>query len=256
MQQQNTRKRTKDTPRDSTKIKPKFQEQRQEEVKLNPLRPLNAKQKYYMELLETKSVVIATGLPGTSKSFLPTAMAADKFKVGEISKIMVTRPAISTSKSLGFFSGSVSEKLATWLMPVIQILKSRLGVAMYDIALARGDIEFVPLEVVKGLSINDAWLLCEESSDLTKEEVIKLITRMGKNSTLVLAGDVRQSELRGESGLSWLVDFVKRRNLSENFGFVDFNETGDIVRSDAVKQFIIALMKDEQDANRNNKNKQ
>lgn len=245
MQQGGTRKRGKAEPRDSTKIKPKFQEQRVQEVQQNPLRPLNGKQRYYMELLNTKPVVIATGYAGTAKSYIPTVMAADKFKLGEINKILITRPAVSTSKSVGFFKGDNTEKMSIWLMPVVQILKERLGQAAYEIAVGRQDIEFVPLEVVKGLSVNNAWLICEESSDLTKEEVIKLVTRMGKNSKLVLAGDIRQSELKGQSGLSWLVDFVKRHDISENFGFVDFNETGDIVRSEAVKKFIIALVKDE-----------
>jgi phosphate starvation-inducible PhoH-like protein len=87
--------------------------------------------------------------------------------------------------------------------------------------------------------------LCEESSDLTKEEVIKLVTRMGKNSKLVLSGDIRQSELKGDSGLNWVSKFVLRHNLSANFGFIDFNDVNDIVRSDAVRQFIVALVRDE-----------
>lgn len=247
MQQSSTRKRSKSEPRDPAKIKPKFQEKRLEEVKQNPLRPLNGKQKYYMELLESKSVVISLGYPGTSKTFLPTAMAADKFKLGQLKKIIFTRPAISSSKSQGYYAGSVLEKMEVWLGPVISILKERLGGGAYEIALSKSDITFIPLETIKGMSINDSWLIVEESSDLTKDEVIKIITRMGKNSTLVLAGDIRQSELKGESGLAWLANFVKRHDLSENFGFVDFNDVSDIVRSDAVKKFITALVKDEKE---------
>ena len=128
---------------------------------------------------------------------------------------------------------------------VIPIFKERLGSAGLEIALACGDIEFVPLEVIKGMSINNAWVLAEESSDLTKDEVIKLITRMGKNSKLVLSGDIRQAELKGDLGLAWVADFVKRHRLEENFGFIDFNDVNDIVRSDAVRQFIVALVRDE-----------
>jgi phosphate starvation-inducible PhoH-like protein len=95
------------------------------------------------------------------------------------------------------------------------------------------------------MSISNAWLLCEESSDLSKDEVIKIVTRMGKNSKLILSGDIRQSELKGESGLSWISNFVQRHNLSQHFGFIDFNDVNDIVRSDAVKQFIVALTRDE-----------
>ena len=88
-------------------------------------------------------------------------------------------------------------------------------------------------------------IIVEEASDLTKEEVIKLVTRLGKNARMTFAGDLRQAELKGDSGLHWLVKFVERHNLSANFGFVDFNDVNDIVRSDAVKQFITCLLRDE-----------
>ena len=226
-------------------VKDKFLKQRQEDVESKPLVPMNKKQQRYIELLNEKPVVIATGYAGTSKTYIPTVLAADLYKLNQIQKIYITRPAVSTSKSIGFFKGTAEEKLAVWLNSVIPIFKERLGSAMFELALESKDIEFIPLEVIKGMSINNAWVLCEESSDLTKDEVIKLITRMGKNSKLVLSGDVRQSELKGESGLSWISKFVQRHNLSQNFGFIDFDDVNDIVRSDAVKQFIVALTRDE-----------
>lgn len=226
-------------------VKEKFLEQREEAVKSKPLIPMNKKQQQYIELLNEKPIVIATGYAGTSKTYIPTVMAADLYKLNQIQKILITRPAVSTSKSVGFFKGSVDEKMAVWLNSVTPIFKDRLGNAMYELALESKDIEFIPLEVIKGMSINNAWVLVEESSDLTKDEVIKLITRMGKNSKLVLSGDIRQSELKGESGLHWISKFVQRHNLSNNFGFIDFDDVNDIVRSDAVKQFIVALTRDE-----------
>jgi phosphate starvation-inducible PhoH-like protein len=245
MQQAPQKQRMKGAKRDSTQIKPKFLEQREEQVKSNPLKPLNQKQSQYIKLLEDRPVVVATGFAGTSKTYIPAVMAADAYKLGRINKIIVTRPAISSSKSVGYTSGDFTEKMSMWLGAVVPIFKERLGSAMYEIAIAQGDIEFVPLEVVKGMSINDAFMLCEESSDLTKDEIIKLITRMGKNSTLVLAGDVRQTELKGDSGLVWLTNFIERHNMSDTFGWIDFNSTDDIVRSDAVKRFIVNLVRDE-----------
>ena len=227
-------------------IKDKFLEEREESIKAKPLVPMNAKQREYIRLLQEKTCVIATGYAGSSKTYIPTVMAADLLKTGKISKIIVTRPAVSSSKSVGYFKGSDVEKMSVWLNSVIPVFKERLGAAGLEIALAAKNIEFVPLEVIKGMSINDAWVLAEESSDLTKDEVVKLITRMGKNSKLVLSGDIRQAELKGDLGLKWVSDFVSRHhNLQENFGFVDFGDVNDIVRSDAVKQFIVALVRDE-----------
>lgn len=226
-------------------VKDKFMEDRIEQVNARPLVPLNTRQKEYIDLLKEKPVVIATGYAGTSKTYIPTVMAADMYKLNQIQKIIITRPAVSSSKSMGYFKGTAEEKMAVWLNSVIPIFKERLGAAMFTLALETQDIEFIPLEVIKGMSINNAWVLCEESSDLTKEEVIKLVTRMGKNSKLVLSGDIRQSELKHESGLVWVSKFVQRHNLSQSFGFIDFNDVNDIVRSDAVKQFIVALTRDE-----------
>ena len=227
MQQSKQNQRRKGDRRDPTHIKPKFKEQRQQEVIYNPLRALNQKQAEYIRLIETKPCIIATGFAGSSKSYIPTVMAADAYKLGTINKIIITRPAISTSKTVGFTSGDFSTKMRMWLGGVVPILKERLG-PMLDIALEHEDISFIPLEV------------------------IKIVTRLGKNATLILAGDVRQSELKGESGLVWLVDFVKRHNMQDTFGFIDFNSTSDIVRSESVKQFIINLVRDEKKSNLKN----
>lgn len=227
-------------------VKDKFMEQREDSVKSKPLIPMNERQKQYIAALNEKPIVVATGYAGTSKTYIPTVMAADLYKLNQISKIIVTRPAVSSSKSVGYTTGDFSQKMMMWLGSVIPILKERLGSAMLDLAISSQDIEFVALETVKGLSLNNTWLLVEESSDLTKEEVIKLITRMGKNSKLVLSGDIRQSELKEESGLVWLTNFISRHpHLNKNFGYIDFDSTDDIVRSSAVKDFIIALVRDE-----------
>ena len=246
MRQVPVKKRVRGSERDGTKIKEKFLEQRTEEVKSKALVPMNDRQREYIALLNDKPVVVATGFAGTSKTYIPTVMAADLYKLGKINKIIVTRPAISSSTSVGFTSGDFTTKMKSWLGAVLPIFKERLGLAMMDLAIANTDIEFIPLETVKGLSLNNTWLLVEESSDLTKEEIVKLVTRMGKNSKLVLSGDIRQSELRGDSGLVWLTSFLDRHDhLSRNFGYIDFNSTDDIVRSNAVRDFIIAMVKDE-----------
>ena len=246
MRQVPVKKRVRGSERDGTKIKEKFLEQREEAVKAKALVPMNERQREYIGLLNDKPVVVATGFAGTSKTYIPTVMAADLYKLGKINKIIVTRPAISSSMSVGFTSGDFTTKMKSWLGAVLPIFKERLGSAMMDLAIANTDIEFIPLETVKGLSLNNTWLLVEESSDLTKEEIVKLVTRMGKNSKLVLSGDIRQSELRGDSGLVWLTNFLDRHDhLSRNFGYIDFNSTDDIVRSNAVRDFIIAMVKDE-----------
>lgn len=226
-------------------VKDKFLDERKVKIQSKPLVPMNDRQREYIQLIEDKPVVIATGFAGTSKTYIPTVLAADLYKLNQIEKIYITRPAVSSSKSVGYNKGTFLEKLTPWLGGVIPIFQERLGKPEFEISLEAEDITFVPMETIKGMSINNAWLLVEEASDLTKDELIKIITRMGKNSKLIISGDVRQSELNSGSGMLWLIDFVKRHNLSKNYGFIDFNDVNDIVRSSAVKEFIVAMVRDE-----------
>lgn len=221
--------------------KPKFAHEREEQTLANPLRPLNNKQRTYMELLEKKDVIVATGFAGTSKTYLPTAMACDLLRLGRIDKIIFSRPNISNSKSLGFFAGSLEEKMTNWLAPVLGVVKERMGAGALEVALKHGDIQFQPLETIKGLSVSNGWLIVDEAEDLTIDEVKKVITRVGKDCKLILAGDITQAELGEKSGLRWFTQFVQRQNLQDIVGHVDFNNPNEIVRSEAVKRFIIAM---------------
>lgn len=224
--------------------KPKFEREREEQTLQNPVRPLNAKQRTYMEFLETRDVIIATGFAGTSKTYLPTALACDKLRLGHLDKIIFSRPNVSNSKTLGAFAGSLEEKMANWLAPVLSVVKERIGAGALEVALKHGDIQFQPLETIKGLSVTDGWLIVDEAEDLSIDEVKKVITRVGKGSKLILAGDITQSELSEKSGLRWLIGFVQRNGLSDIVGHVDFNNPNEIVRSEAVKRFVIAMNKE------------
>lgn len=224
--------------------KPKFQEAREDEIKNNPLVPLNEKQRDYIRMIEEQDMVIATGWAGTSKTYIPTVIACDWFRTGKINKIVFTRPNISNSKSLGMFKGDLIEKMSQWLMPVINILRERIGERALEIALKRGDVEFVPMEVLKGYSAQDCVFICDEAEDLSIEEAKKLVTRQGKNCKMILAGDISQSELKEKSGMKHLINMVNK-HPTLNVGIVDFNNINDIVRSEQTKQWIIAFRKEE-----------
>lgn len=225
-------------------VREKFHQQREDFAASNPIRPMNQKQRTYIELLDTKDVVIATGLAGTSKTYLATAIACDLLRAGKISKIIFSRPNISNSKSLGYFSGGLEEKMCNWLAPVLSVVKERMGLGGFEVALKREDITFQPLETIKGLSVKDSWLIVDEAEDLTVDEAQKVITRIGEGSRLVLAGDITQSELNERSGLKWLVEFANRHKLDDIIGHIDFDNPNDIVRSNAVKRIIVGMLRD------------
>ena len=197
--------------------------------------------------LRRNGVTFITG--NSSKTYIPTKFACLEFLSDRVYKIAFSRPAISNSRSLGYFGGSKDEKMEVWLAPVLSTVKQVLGSEETNIAVKREDLMFYPLEIIKGLSLgsNDAnrrmYFIVDEAEDLSIDEVKKIVTRIGKNCTLVLAGDVTQSELKESSGLKWLINFVERHNMKD-FVHIDFNDVNDIVRSNTVKTFITCLERD------------
>ncbi len=228
-------------------IKPKFGEQREEQINSRPLVPLNDKQRTYIHLINEFDLVLATGWAGTSKTYIPTVMACDAYLRGDINKIVFTRPNISNSKSLGMFKGSVVEKMEMWLMPVMNILRDRLGVGGLETAIKNGNIQFVPMEVIKGFSAEDCYFIVDEGEDLNEEEAKKIVTRQGRNCKMIISGDVSQSELKERSGLKMLFNMIEKYPAIKA-GIIDFNNINDIVRSDQCKQWVIAFNKEEKEA--------
>lgn len=224
--------------------KQKWENSRVEFVQFNPLRPMNQKQRTYMELIATKDIVIATGLPGTSKTYLAVAMAADLLRANKINQIVLCRPNVSNSPSLGMWKGSMEEKCMTWLVPVLSVLRERMGAAAVEIAIKNQEVVFQPLETIKGLSLKDAWLIVDEAEDVSIEDMQKIITRTGENCKLILAGDIGQSELKEYSGLTWFKNLTEKHGLDDMIGVIDFNNINDVVRSETTKRIVAAMQKE------------
>ncbi len=223
-------------------IKEKFQEERRN---VPPLVPMNDLQKEYINLINTKKCIVSTGFAGTSKTYIPTIMACDKLRNGDIRRVYLTRPNISNSKSLGYFSGDHIQKMSMWLLPILSTMYDRLGKNTVDLAIKAGDIQFVPLETIKGMSFGkDTFVIVDEAEDLSIDEVKSVLTRQG-GCTMVLAGDLEQSALKKDSGLAFVKRMVERYpELSDYTGFVDFNRPSDIVRSQECKAWILAMRKE------------
>lgn len=226
------------------RIKGKFLEERVEKINNKPLVPMNERQAEYINAINKYDLVIATGYAGSSKTFIPATMAADAFMKGTISKVFLCRPNISSSKSLGFFSGDANEKLFNWLQPIISVMRARMGAVAFDLALKEENIQLIPLETIKGSSFGkEAWVLVDEAEDLTIEEVKSVTTRAG-GAKLILSGDTRQSALHETSGLALFEAMVERSpKLREHVAHICFDEYAHIVRSALCKNLIIEFDK-------------
>lgn len=208
-----------------------------------PLQPLNQSQAEYIHAVESHPYIMATGYAGTSKTYIPTRIAAKWLKQEAIDKIVIVRPAASMSESLGFFKGDHIQKMKMWIAPVLDTLREEFKPGFLDYLLSEeiAAIDCVPLETAKGRSFKNAFIIIDEAEDLTFKEVKTLLTRLGSNSTMVFAGDVKQVDIH-KSGLGeFLALRAQNSRLQRIVDHIDFDDYDDIVRSDAVRDVIIGL---------------
>ena len=232
-------------PSQGRKTKEKFVAKNQPE----PIQAKTEKQKKYLAMLNDPDIqlIVVQGLHGVGKSFLSATVAADQFRLNQVSQIIVARPYVQTGKSSGAKPGTSLQKLYPYVRNVLDPIRKRLGSATFDIALAdgeRGDIQVQEIESIRGRSFDeDSWLLIEEAQQTTPEEMIAIVTRVSDRCKLVVSGDLRQRDIRGDSGLQWLLDFVQRHNVP-GVGVINFDSADDIVRGGLVRHVAIGLAKD------------
>lgn len=206
--------------------------------KIVNLVPLNDNQKLYIDALRTHQQVIVLGPSGTGKTFVAATYAANLYANRKISKIIITRPAVSVGKSLGALPGTMEEKFGPWLSPVMSVLEEQLGKNKLETDIKNGNIQMAPLEYMRGSSFKDAFVLADECQNLDIAQFKMLVTRIGENCTLVMNGDIRQSDIKEQSGLSKAIHLAKKFNIDACV--VEFG-IGDVVRSDICRQWLEAF---------------
>lgn len=227
-------------------IKDKFTEERNNPP---PVTAKTEKQKEYFKMLEDPGVqaIVVLGLHGTGKTYCASVVAADKFRKNEISKIIVARAYVQTGKTSGYKPGTSLMKLYPYVRNVLDTIKERVGNGAYEIALRDGEtgaIQVQEVESIRGRSFDEpSFLIIDEAQQVTIEEMKSIVTRVSDKCKLILCGDIRQKDIRGESGLEWFMKFSKRHNL-KGVEVIDFCEPSDIVRGGLVRDIAIGLMKD------------
>lgn len=234
-------KKTKRTTRESTYKGAEVEAVR----KLKPLVAKTQNQKRYIDFLNTEDQVVVTGYSGTGKTYIAATHAANRYLEGKIKRIIVTRPNVAVGRDLGHFPGTLEEKIAPWVAPVHDTLVEHLGAGKVETDIKNGNIKYVPLSVMRGRSFDNTFILVDEAQNLTVHEMKMLLTRVGQNSQLVINGDIKQSDLRGEerrdSGLATIVRLIHKYDMA--IPVVDFT-LDDIVRSDVCKQWSIVFDKE------------
>ncbi len=206
--------------------------------KIVNLVPLNDNQKLYIDALKTHQQIIVLGPSGTGKTFVAATYAANLYAQRKIDKIIITRPAVSVGKSLGALPGTLEEKFGPWLSPVLSVLEEQLGKNKVETDMKNGNIQMAPLEYMRGSSFKDSLILADECQNLDIAQFKMLVTRVGENCTLVMNGDIRQSDIKEQSGLSKAIHLAKKYSIDACV--VEFG-IDDVVRSDICRQWLEAF---------------
>jgi len=218
-----------------------------EERERPPLQPKTPNQDKYLKALKNPHcpVIIASGVAGSGKTYLACAYAADQFMQNRVQKIILCRANIPTGRSLGAFKGDKDDKMMNWVMPMVDVLKQRMGGGRFDTALNNGNIELQPLETIRGRSFGGekegAIVLIDEAQQMTVDEIKAVTTRIGDNCVLILMGDLAQSDIKQTSGLGVLINLLDKHKLP--ITVVDF-EISDIQRSDTCRMFVELFYKE------------
>ncbi|WP_027717890.1 PhoH family protein [Desulfovirgula thermocuniculi] len=202
------------------------------------IKPKTLGQKHYIEAIRKHDIVFAIGPAGTGKTYLAVVMAVRALRNREISRIILTRPAVEAGEKLGFLPGDLQEKVDPYLRPLYDSLYDVLGVENTQKYLERHIIEVAPLAYMRGRTLDDAFIILDEAQNTTAQQMKMFLTRIGFGSKAVITGDVTQIDLpRGE--ISGLVHAQKILSSIKGIAFCYL--TGeDIVRHPLVQEIIRA----------------
>jgi phosphate starvation-inducible PhoH-like protein len=202
------------------------------------IRAKNLAQRRYVDLIRKHDVAIAIGPAGTGKTYLAMAMAVAALHRKEISRIVLTRPAVEAGERLGFLPGDLAEKVDPYMRPLYDALRDMMDMEKATRLIERGTIEVAPLAFMRGRTLNDSFVILDEAQNTTSEQMKMFLTRLGEGSQAVITGDVTQIDLPSETE-SGLVQAARVLRSVRGIGFIRF-EAADVVRHPLVQSIIEA----------------
>lgn len=204
-------------------------------------------QQEYYHKVQGNDIVFCIGPAGTGKTFLAVAMALSALRANEVSRIVLSRPAVEAGESLGFLPGDISEKVDPYLRPLLDALAEMLSPDKLKSMIERRIVEIIPLAYMRGRTLNNSFIILDEAQNSTKMQMKMFLTRIGRQSRAIVTGDVTQVDLdsRIDSGL---LDVYQLFRDIKGIEFVEFTKA-DVVRHRIVAEIINAY---ERDAERRN----
>ena len=210
-------------------------------VKGRPIRPKTLGQKEYLSAIRSNAITFGVGPAGTGKTYLAVAMAVKAFKAKDVSRIVLTRPAVEAGEKLGFLPGDMQDKVDPYLRPLYDALYEMLGAESVQRNMEKGSIEVAPLAYMRGRTLDEAFIILDEAQNTTPEQIKMFLTRLGNSSKMVITGDITQIDLP-DAKRSGLVEAMKVLRNVDDIAIHQFQER-DVVRHKLVQDIIAAYEK-------------
>jgi len=208
------------------------------------IRPKTLNQKRYVDAIDANTIVFGIGPAGTGKTYLAMAKAVSALQTKQVTRIILTRPAVEAGERLGFLPGTLSEKIDPYLRPLYDALYDMMDPELVPKLMSAGVIEVAPLGYMRGRTLNDAFIVLDEAQNTTAEQMKMFLTRLGFGSKVVVTGDVTQIDLPGgaRSGLRAAVDIL---DDIDDIHFAELTSV-DVVRHRLVSEIVDAYAKYEE----------
>ena len=207
-------------------------------AKKPPIVPKTLQQKKYVESIKNHDLIFGIGPAGTGKTFLAMAMAVAALKNEEVTRIVLTRPAVEAGEALGFLPGDLQEKIFPYLRPLYDALNDMLENEEIQRYMDKGIIEIAPLAYMRGRTLSRSFIILDEAQNTTTEQMFMFLTRLGQDSKCVVTGDPSQVDLP-HSRKSGLTEAVQALHGTEGIAFTRFDEV-DVIRHELVQRIIRA----------------
>jgi phosphate starvation-inducible protein PhoH and related proteins len=207
-------------------------------AKKSVVTPKSPAQKAYIDAIRTNDIVFGIGPAGTGKTYLAMAMAVAAYTKGQVSRIILTRPAVEAGETLGFLPGDLAEKVDPYLRPLYDALHDMMRFEKVSSLMEKGVIEVAPIAFMRGRTLNDAFIILDEAQNTTSEQMKMFLTRIGFGSKAVITGDITQIDLPRER-TSGLIETKNILQGIEGIRFIFFSKQ-DVVRHRLVQEIIRA----------------
>jgi phosphate starvation-inducible PhoH-like protein len=208
-----------------------------EPYKIKTIEAKTENQKNYIRAIIENDIVICSGPSGSGKSMIAAGIGSSQLYYGSFDQIVITRPLICSGKDIGALPGDIYDKINPYVMPMQEYFRMFLGNTFYTICTNDKKIRFEPLEIMRGATFNNTYMILDEAQNCTFDQIKMFMTRIGENSKVIINGDIKQNDLRGRSGLETCMQ--KLQNI-EGVGIIELDNS-DIQRHGIIGKILNAL---------------